>query len=111
MTWRSFMDYVIMLELGQHDAVYRNYDIGNLNGSKPGIVLDRAFAMMGFDQKNTPRAFVLPAIRAQLTNVGYPCTRDDDWLAERVREWYNWHRIRSGMLQQWPLKRVDNPLL
>lgn len=99
-----------MCELGQSDAVYRNYDLGHLNGSKPGQVLDRAFALMGFDQKNTLRAYVLPTIRAHMVNMGFR-PPSDDALAAIVREWYNWHRIRNGMLQQWPLRAVDNPLI
>lgn len=111
MTWRSFMEYVVMLELGQSDAVYRNYDLEHLNGSKPGQVLDRAFARMGFDQKNTARPFVLPAIRAHMRNCGYNPTHTDEVLSALVRAWYNWDRIRSGDLQQWPLRAIDNPLL
>lgn len=99
-----------MRELGQSDAVHRNYDLGHLHGSKPGQVLDRAFALMGFDQKNTARAFVLPTIRAHMANVGYQAPVDDA-LATLVREWYNWHRIRAGMLKRWPLREVHNPVL
>lgn len=99
-----------MCELGQSDAVYRNYDLGHLNGSKPGQVLDRGFALMGFDQKNTHRSYVLPTVRAHMANAGYRAP-DDAALATLVREWYNWHRIRHGMLQQWPLRSVDNPLI
>lgn len=99
-----------MRELGQTDAVYRNYDLLNLNGSKPGQVLDRAYALMGFDQKNTARAFVLPSIRAHMANMGYKAPLDHA-LAMMVHEWYNWHRIRHGLVQRWPLRAVENPLL
>lgn len=111
MTWRSFMEYVVMRELGQADAVERNYDLSNLNGSKPGQVLDRAFARMGFDQKNTARPFVLPAIRARMQNMGFRATQPDETLALLVRQWYNWDRIRTGDLMRWPLKPTDNPLI
>jgi len=109
-TWRSFMEFVTMLDLGQTDAIYRNYDIGNLNGSKPGVVLDRAYARMGFDQPNTPRPFVLPSIRAHMFNMGYQAPNDDE-LAALVRQWYNWDRIRKGDLIKWPMREVHNPLI
>lgn len=112
MTWRSFMDYVLMRELGQADAIVRNYDLRNLNGSKPGIIIDRAFARMGFDQPRTARPLIVPTIAAYLINMGYQRCLTRDELEWRIREWYNWDRIRKGEIRQWPLKTVqDNPLL
>jgi len=110
MSWLSFVQYVTMREMGQSDTVQRNYDVGNLNGSKPGVVLDRAYKLMGFDQANTARPFVLPSIRAHLFNVGFNAP-DDAALQLLVREWYNWHRIRSGAVERWPRIAVYNPLL
>lgn len=111
MTWRSFMDYVIMRELGQDDAITRNYDLLHLNGSKPGMVLDRAAARMGLDQRNIARPFILPTIGAQMRSVGYNPPTDVEAFAALVREWYIWDRIRTKDLQRWPLKSRDNPLL
>lgn len=110
MTWRSFVEYVTMLELGQSDSVYRNYDLGYLNGAKPGMVLDRAFAAMGFDQKNTPRIHVLPTVQAQLRNCGYVVS-DLEKLAQTMREWYNWHRIRTGELRSFKYKDTGISIL
>lgn len=110
MTWRSFMEFVVMLELGQSDSVYRNYEVGHLNGSKPGQVLDRAFARMGFDQARTLRTFVLPTIRQRMRNCGY-VAGDDEALATLVREWYNWDRIRTGDLVRWPHYRSSISLI
>jgi hypothetical protein len=111
MTWRSFMDYVLMCELGQSDAITRNYDLQHLKGAKPGIVLDRAFARMGFDQPNTPRAYVIPTVAQCLRNMGYS-PPDPDKLGWLMREWYTWDRIRKGELRQWPLKKIsENPFL
>lgn len=99
-----------MCELGQSDAVLRNYDLEHLNGAKPGQVLDRAYARMGFDQRNTARAFILPDVRARMFNMGFRAPNDDA-LAAMVRQWYIWDRIRKGDLARHPLKRVDNPLI
>lgn len=110
MTWASFVSYVTMRELGQSDATNRNYELDNLNGSKPGVVLDRAFARMGFDQANTARPFVLPMIRSYLRNVGYMAGTDES-LTRLVHEWYNWDRIRKADVSRWPMRKVENPLL
>lgn len=104
MTWGSFVEYVTMVELGQSDSVYRNYDLDNLNGSKPGVLLDRAFARMGFDQPNTARPFVLPAIAQRLRNMGYTPPADMDALAALARQWYHWDRIRRGELHRFPMR-------
>lgn len=109
MTWRSFVDYVLMVELGQQDAIMRNYDLDHLKGAKPGQVLDRAFARMGFDQPNTPRAFVIPEIAQRLRNMGYSPTSPEQ-LAQLARRWYTWDRIRTGDVLMWPMRDTDNPL-
>lgn len=114
--WRSFVEFVVMRELGQSDAVYRNYNLlyvhnrGNPEREPhlPGIVLDRAFKRMGFEP--VARPFLLPWVRAHLRNAGYNAGTDED-LSILIREWYTWDRIRSGDLRQWPLKQVSNPLL
>jgi len=112
MTWRSFVGYVLMREMGHEDAVYRNYDVSDLNGSSPGIVLDRAFDRMGFDQKNTARPFVLPIIAQYLRNVGYQPPADLAQLGALAREWYQWDRIRAGELRGFPRRPpVFNPLI
>lgn len=110
MTWGSFLEFCTMLELGQTDSVYRNYDVGNLNGSKPGMLIDRAFARMGFDQKNTARPFVLPMVQTRLRDYGFN-PPDLETLGELVRSWYNWDRIRKGDLQRFPFRSVTGNLL
>ncbi len=110
MTWGSFMDFAIMRTMNQEDSIYRNYDLLELNGSKPGQILDRAFARMGFDQKHTARAFILPMINQRMHDAGFKppnITVLEVW----VREWYNWDRIRKGELVRWKLKVQENPLL
>jgi hypothetical protein len=112
MTWRSFVDYVIMREMGHADAIQRNYAVESLNGSKPGIMLDRAYARMGFDQKNTARAFILPMIAAKLRNIGYTPPASMVELGHLVRQWYQWDRIRTEDLRNtFPLRDVYNPLI
>lgn len=111
MTWRSFLDYVLMCELGQDDAITRNYDLNNLNGSKPGIMLDRAFSRMGFNQYSTLRAHIVPTVAQRMRDVGYT-PPEPVRLENLIREWYIWDRIRKEEIWQWPYKKSSaNPLL
>lgn len=110
MTWASFCEFVLMRELGTTDSIMRNYDLAWLSGAKPGMALDRAFAAMGFDQKSTPRIQVLPTVQAQLRNCGYNVS-DLSTLADTMREWHNWHRIREGELRNWKYKEGPISLL
>ena len=100
-----------MREMGHEDAIYRNYALDDLNGSKPGVVLDRAFARMGFDQKNTLRPFVLPTIAARMRNTGFQPPDSMVDLARLVRQWYQWDRIRAGDMMQFPKRDTWNPLI
>lgn len=111
MTWRSFVDYVLMCELGQADAIARNYDLDDLNGVRnAGIVFDRGALRMGLDQRNIVRHHLPPMIAQRLRDMGY-IPPDADTIMRLVRQWYVWDRIRKGEVRQWPLKpRDDNPL-
>ena len=100
-----------MVELGQSDSICRNYDLNHLNGSKPGVLLDKAFARMGFDQRNTARAFVVPMVAARLRNMGYIPPADPEALATLVRQWYQWDRIRKGELPSFPRKYVPGLII
>lgn len=110
MTWASFMGYVLMTEMGTSDAIARNYDLSNLNGSKPGQVLDRCALRLGLDQPNIARPLLLPMIAQMMRNVGYR-PPEPEQLQVLLREWYNWDRIRKGELQYWPKRVIANPLL
>lgn len=108
MTWVSFVEYFDMVQRGGDDAVSRNYDLDHLNGSKPGIVLDRAAERMGLAQYRTPRAHLLPLISQMLVNVQRQPPPNLDQI---VRQWYTWDRIKKGDLLKWPMKQRENPLL
>lgn len=108
MTWVSFVEYFDMVQRGGDDAVTRNYDLDNLNGTKPGVMLDRAAARMGLAQYHTPRAHLLPLIGQMLRNVQRPPPPNLDQI---IRQWYIWDRIVKGEVRQWPLKKRENPLL
>lgn len=111
MTWRSFVDYVLMLAMGKPDSIARNYQL-NRPCAKPGVMLDKAYARMGFDQPNTPRPFIVPTVAQHMRDCGLTAPKLD-MLGDTMREWYIWDRIRAGELRQWPLKPVegDNPLI
>ncbi len=108
MTWASFLGFVHMKALGEDDTTMRSYDLLELNGSKPGVVLDRAAARMGIDQQQIRRGLLLPLIGAMMKNSGVLPPILEDEFALLIREWYNWDRIVKGEITVWPSKKPTN---
>lgn len=94
-----------MVLSGKDDAISRNYDLSNLNGSLPGKMLDKAVARMGVAQYNTVRAHLVPLVYRMMCNVGVHMHCDDKGLADHIRAWYIWDRIRTEEVRQWPMKK------
>ena len=99
-----------MRRMGQEDSIYRNYDLSDLGNLKPGQALDKAFARMGFDQAHTLRIFVVGTVAQRMRNVQFEPPPDDQ-LADLMREWYNWDRIRTGEVRKWKLRSTINLLI
>lgn len=105
MTWSSFCEYWLLCEFDTPDAVMRNYA---LDRSPPkdhtavGVCL--AVKHLGFKGNQGTVYNDVKEVEARLRNMGVEAF----WplLLNRLVEWYNWHRITKGEVQQWFLREV-----
>jgi hypothetical protein len=102
MTWRSFLDYLLMCELGTPDAVMRNYDLARPSKTSKQVRAHRIACRM-YLPKTTDPMVLLSVVTGQLTSYGY-WAYDQPLLWARLNEWYQWDRIRTGDIRIWPLK-------
>lgn len=101
MTWRSFVDFWVMRELGQEDAVLRNYDVLKFAGTKKDSVgLNLALRRIGIAAPAKETLNYIPEVMARLKAIGIDTT-DFDKVRVRLVGWYTWDRIRKGDIQQW----------
>lgn len=113
MTWGSFMDYWLMRELGQQDAICRNYWLDKYAHQAKYRFAVTHVAMNGWDVKALNRLRIfddtcspywqLKQVAQCLVNYGasYP---DLEVLRVRLIEWYTWDRLRKGDLTRWPYR-------
>lgn len=111
MTWRSFVDYVIMVELGRSDCITRAYDLnfrgwGGADHYTFGI---SAADRMGLTTLNVPFKAILSEVQMRLRAMGYRV--DLDRIERHMNEWYVWDRMRKGEIIKWKRKRQENLLL
>lgn len=107
--WRSFVDFWIMRELGQADAVFRNYNIMWGSGrANNGPSLWRPLKRIGIFPKHVDEApNHIPEVAVRLEAIGL--TRPDYGAIDvRLRGWYNWDRIREGEVMKWVLAEMTN---
>lgn len=115
-----------MRELGQEDAICRNYDLTfYIDRREPGMEYSHVRSAcekfgIPMDTKS-PLKLLIDEVRARLRNMGYAAGTDDQ-LQTMLNEWYIWDRIRTGSLRSWRKKAWmrggapapiagDNPLL
>lgn len=112
MTWVSFVGFWQMRELGQEDAVFRNYDLlwNTGKSTEPGnekplhlwLALKRSGLMEhGDTYSHIPWAVAEAAQR--LVNLGMARPTNPQ-LVLRLVAWFNWDRIRCGEYQQFMLR-------
>lgn len=113
MTWGSFHGFWLMRELGQEDAVYRNYDLDkahftyvSMGITRTGVVHPYANTVLG-----------VQVIAQYLVDCGVPrgslgkstALYQYDTLEERLAEWAVWAMIRKGERPRWPLRKFVAP--
>lgn len=104
MTWRSFVDFWLMRELGHEDTILRNYDVTRLAGLKTdkedSAVLRLALRRAGIYSGNSDAANYVPEVAARLDALGL---RYISLTQIRVRliAWFYWDRLRAGEVSTW----------
>lgn len=104
MTWRSFVDFWLMRELGQEDAIMRNYDIMRFAG-KGETHLWLALGRIGMREAGTPIPLLLHSVCTALRNVGCAAPNPEQ-VRQRLIGWYTWDRIRKQEITQWFLSEM-----
>lgn len=102
-----------MIDMGQADAVQRNYAVEfepHLKGPDWHTYAVSAAERMGFDSRGVPLRNLLDAVRALLNSYGYVIA-DLKELERRMCAWYTWDRIRTGSLRRARKRPVANPLI
>jgi len=114
MTWRGFLEYVTMRELGQEDAIARNYDIEfkpHWRGGDRITYAVSAAESMGLITRGVPLNGILTQVRAMLAGYGYN-KYDLNWIETTMCEYYLWYRLRTAKVRRWRLKSsLRNPLI
>jgi hypothetical protein len=118
MTWRgnrwvSFLEYLTMLDMGQADAVQRNYAVEyepHFKGPDWHTYAVSAAERMGFDTPGVALNNLLASVQAMLRSYGYVMS-DLQLLERRMCAWYTWDRIRTGSLRRARKRPIDNPLI
>lgn len=110
MSWTSFIDFWIMRELGQEDAIFRNYDLLRYSGNGQGQ-LYAAMKQLGMDmtriQKWEYADNFVPEVAQNIANMYCLTTRPDPAQVRiRLIAWYTWDRIRRGVVTQWFLSEM-----
>ena len=103
--WQSFVNFWLMRELGQEDAILRNYDVLRYNGKDNGwrLHLWLAVKRLGEPAKSVEDAQNwLNELAQRFVNMGAerPAL---SVLDNRLRAWYVWDKIRRDEYQQWYL--------
>lgn len=109
MTWRSFMDYWLMRELDQQDAIARNYVLCTPKAHDNHNFCYDALKRMGIGVRKGNWQFAIDEIVQRLVNMGYQ-RPDRDVVRIRLNEWYTWDRIRTGEARRVPIKQAPNLL-
>lgn len=105
--WQSFLNFWIMRELGQEDAILRNYDVMSTQGKGGGSShLYLAIRRLGEPARTQEDALNwLSEIAQRFVNMGAE-RPDIAVLHNRLRGWYVWDRIRMGEYKQWFLSEA-----
>lgn len=103
--FRSFVDFWLMREMGQEDAVFRNYDLLWACGQGvPDLHMWLGLRRAGIPNPSTKN---IQAGMDQLAQWLVDCGIErpaPDTLMWRLVAWYTWDRIREGEVQQFMLR-------
>lgn len=106
MSWRGFVDFWLMLEMGNDDATYRNYDL--LRYARAANC-DLTWLLLGIRRADlfvpgVPSEFLVADGQRRLLNMGF---HPDSLGAVRIRllEYYPWDSIRTGEYRKWPYRK------
>lgn len=101
----DFVEFIIMQELKQPDAIMRNYTIEcDRTGKRIQPSLRNDFVRLGMHRlglevrrgtAHTAWSELLAALR------GVNCHVDEVFIMAYIAEFYNWHRIKKGELNTW----------
>ncbi len=112
MTWRSFMDFYLMRELGHEDAIIRNYiDLRTDSMHDNHACVYSAIVRIGLPVEKGNWKLAVYAVMQMLVNMGLE-RPDFDVVRIRLNQYYQWDKIRTGESRYpRPLKQGANPLL
>lgn len=106
MTWRSFVDFYLLREMGTEDTVMRNYvELREDKHHDNNVYCNSAIHLIGIDVDRGSRAWIVGvnAVMARLRDYGFTDVTFDK-VRIRLNQWYVWHRIKIGSVQQWRVK-------
>lgn len=104
MSWRSFKSFCDMRNDGKDDATYRAYDLLHWGDSDSAVhaamVHLEKDAMLRFSAD-----YIVDTLRRRLEAEDILATHGITrmWLCE----WCTWHKINTGLVSQWPLRRKE----
>lgn len=105
MTWRSFVDFWLMREMGTRDAIIRNYDLSRWDRNHDNHNLCySAIARLGVQFTRGNWRMAVAEIEARLMAMGF--ATDFDTVKIRLNQWYVWDRIKKQEIRKWPYDRT-----
>ena len=105
--FHAFVQYMLMHEIGQPDAIARNYALDHDRSKKPlkaNIKCDfvrLGLNRLGYVSNREPTYNALMELQAHLNNHQYYPSLTA--ITQRVAEWYNYDRLLTKEIRQWPL--------